>query len=134
MRELSPPAQHGGRGRAGPARRLGRPCRAASSRADPRGPLLVVGGHAPGEPRPFYQPTVITDVPDDAEIVREEIFGPVAAIIPFDTDDEAISAANDAEYRAERPGPRRGPCRALGGQTGSPRRTRTSSASGMTSA
>jgi aspartate-semialdehyde dehydrogenase len=46
----------------------------------------------------FYAPTVLTDVPDDALILREETFGPVAAILPFDTEDEALSRANDTEY------------------------------------
>ena len=46
----------------------------------------------------FYQPTVLADVPRDALIMREETFGPVAAIAPFDTEREAISWANDTEY------------------------------------
>ncbi|MCW1100121.1 NAD-dependent succinate-semialdehyde dehydrogenase [Streptomyces sp. RS2] len=62
------------------------------------GARLVSGGTAPEGPGSFYLPTVLTDVPRDAEIVREEIFGPVAAIIPFDSDEEAIAAANDTEY------------------------------------
>lgn len=46
----------------------------------------------------FYQPTVLADVPRDALIMRQETFGPVAAIAPFDTEREAISWANDTEY------------------------------------
>jgi aspartate-semialdehyde dehydrogenase len=46
----------------------------------------------------FYQPTVLADVPDDALIMREETFGPVAAIAPFDTEEEAVARANDTEY------------------------------------
>jgi aspartate-semialdehyde dehydrogenase len=46
----------------------------------------------------FYAPTVLTDVPDDALILREETFGPVAAILPFDTEAEALARANDTEY------------------------------------
>ena len=55
-----------------------------------------------GEPHPagplFWQPTVLADVPEDAAILREETFGPVAAILPFDTEDEVIARANDSEY------------------------------------
>jgi aspartate-semialdehyde dehydrogenase len=46
----------------------------------------------------FYQPTVLVDVPDDALILREETFGPVAAILPFDTEDEVVARANNTEY------------------------------------
>ena len=46
----------------------------------------------------FYEPTVLTDIPADAEILREEIFGPVAPIITFDTEDEAVDLANATEY------------------------------------
>ena len=46
----------------------------------------------------FFAPTVLTDVPPDARLVREEIFGPVAPITTFATDDEAIALANDTEY------------------------------------
>ncbi|MBL3574965.1 NAD-dependent succinate-semialdehyde dehydrogenase [Rhodovulum sulfidophilum] len=46
----------------------------------------------------FYAPTVLTDVPHDAKIMREETFGPVAALTPFDTEDEVIARANDSEF------------------------------------
>ena len=46
----------------------------------------------------FYQPTVLTDVPDDAELLQEEIFGPVAPVKGFADEDEAIAAANNTEY------------------------------------
>jgi|SRR5690625_340366 len=46
----------------------------------------------------FYSPTVLTDVNNDMNVVREEIFGPVAAIMPFDTEDEVVGLANDTEY------------------------------------
>jgi succinate-semialdehyde dehydrogenase/glutarate-semialdehyde dehydrogenase len=62
------------------------------------GASLVVGGQAYGGPGFFYPPTVLTDVPQDAEINREEIFGPVAPITTFDTEDEAVAKANDTEY------------------------------------
>jgi succinate-semialdehyde dehydrogenase / glutarate-semialdehyde dehydrogenase len=62
------------------------------------GASLVVGGQAHGGPGFFYPPTVLTDVPHDAEINREEIFGPVAPITTFETEDEAVAKANDTEY------------------------------------
>jgi len=46
----------------------------------------------------FYAPTVLVDVNNDMQVVREEIFGPVAAIMPFDTEDEVVALANDTEY------------------------------------
>ncbi|KAJ5666125.1 uncharacterized protein N7477_008573 [Penicillium maclennaniae] len=46
----------------------------------------------------FIQPTIITDVTDSMRIVREEVFGPVVVILPFDTEEEAIQRANDSEY------------------------------------
>ena len=46
----------------------------------------------------FYQPTLLADVPDDALIMREETFGPVAAVTPFDAEDEVVARANDTEY------------------------------------
>jgi succinate-semialdehyde dehydrogenase/glutarate-semialdehyde dehydrogenase len=62
------------------------------------GASVVVGGQAHGGPGFFYPPTVLTDVPHDAEINREEIFGPVAPITTFETEDEAVAKANDTEY------------------------------------
>jgi succinate-semialdehyde dehydrogenase/glutarate-semialdehyde dehydrogenase len=46
----------------------------------------------------FYPATVLTDVPPGSEILRQEIFGPVAPIVIFDDEDEAIRLANDTEY------------------------------------
>jgi betaine-aldehyde dehydrogenase len=46
----------------------------------------------------FYQPTVITDVPEDARVVTEEIFGPAVIVLPFDGEAEAISKANSVRY------------------------------------
>jgi succinate-semialdehyde dehydrogenase/glutarate-semialdehyde dehydrogenase len=46
----------------------------------------------------FYQPTVLTDVSADAALLREEIFGPVAPIVIFDDESDAIAMANDTEY------------------------------------
>jgi aspartate-semialdehyde dehydrogenase len=63
-----------------------------------RGARCVTGGK-PHEAGPlFYQPTLLADVPDTALIMREETFGPVAAMAPFDSEDEVIRRANDTEY------------------------------------
>ena len=63
-----------------------------------KGARVLVGGNAGEGPGYFYQPTVLADVPADARILREEVFGPVAAIVGFDTEDEVVTAANDTEY------------------------------------
>ncbi len=63
-----------------------------------RGGRVVVGGSALGGRGHFYAPTVITDVPADARVLREEIFGPVAPITTFRTEEEAVRRANDTEY------------------------------------
>lgn len=63
-----------------------------------RGATVAVGGVAPGGPGNFYPATVLTDVPADARIFKEEVFGPVAPIAGFDTEEEGIAAANDTEY------------------------------------
>ncbi len=62
-----------------------------------RGARLLTGGKAPAGPGFFYLPTVLADVPADAAVVREEIFGPVAAIQSFRTDDEVVRLANACE-------------------------------------
>jgi len=63
-----------------------------------KGAKLIVGGHALEGPGYFYEPTVLADVSPDARLLREEIFGPVAPVISFDSEDAAIKAANDTEY------------------------------------
>ena len=63
-----------------------------------RGATVLTGGSAPGGDGYFYPPTVLTGVPRDAQMADQEIFGPVAPLTPFDTEDEAIAAANDTEY------------------------------------
>ncbi|MDY6996039.1 MAG: NAD-dependent succinate-semialdehyde dehydrogenase [Actinomycetota bacterium] len=63
-----------------------------------RGAAVAVGGVAPGGPGNFYPATVLTDVPADARILKEEVFGPVAPIAGFDTEEEGIAAANATEY------------------------------------
>jgi succinate-semialdehyde dehydrogenase / glutarate-semialdehyde dehydrogenase len=62
-----------------------------------RGAELLTGGKSPQRPGFFYEPTVLTKVPREAHLVREEIFGPVAAIQTFRSDDEAVALANDCE-------------------------------------
>jgi succinate-semialdehyde dehydrogenase/glutarate-semialdehyde dehydrogenase len=63
-----------------------------------RGAKALVGGHARDGAGYFYDPTVLTDVPGDARLLSEEIFGPVAPVKGFGDEDEAIAAANDTEY------------------------------------
>ena len=63
-----------------------------------RGAKALVGGHERDGAGYFYDPTVLTDVPKDAHLLKEEIFGPVAPVRGFDDEDEAIAAANDTEY------------------------------------
>jgi succinate-semialdehyde dehydrogenase / glutarate-semialdehyde dehydrogenase len=63
-----------------------------------RGATAVVGGQARDGAGYFYNPTVLTDIPDDAKLLHEEIFGPVAPVKGFSDEDEAIAAANDTEY------------------------------------
>ncbi|MFI2279958.1 NAD-dependent succinate-semialdehyde dehydrogenase [Nocardia beijingensis] len=63
-----------------------------------RGATALIGATAADGPGTFYPATVLVDVPDDAELCRTEIFGPVAAIGVFDTEDEAVRRANDTPY------------------------------------
>jgi len=63
-----------------------------------KGATVALGGQAPGGPGNFYPATVLVDVPEDARILKEEVFGPVAPIIGFDTEADGIAAANDTEY------------------------------------
>lgn len=59
---------------------------------------VLTGGAVPPGPGFSYPATVLADVPIDAPILREEIFGPVAPIVRFDTEQEVVTAANDTEY------------------------------------
>jgi len=63
-----------------------------------RGASLLVGGRSVDGPGYFYEPTVLAGVPGDAELLSEEIFGPVAPVATFSTDEEAVAAANRTEY------------------------------------
>ncbi|MCW2948615.1 MAG: NAD-dependent succinate-semialdehyde dehydrogenase [Actinoallomurus sp.] len=62
-----------------------------------RGATVRVGGKAPEGPGYFYLPTVLSDVPADARVMREEIFGPVAPIAAFPDEESMVAAANDTE-------------------------------------
>jgi succinate-semialdehyde dehydrogenase/glutarate-semialdehyde dehydrogenase len=62
------------------------------------GASLLAGGLVPDGPGHFYPPTVLDAVPAEARILRSEIFGPVAPIVRFSTEDEAVRAANSTEY------------------------------------
>ena len=62
------------------------------------GAHAVLGGAPDEQGAQFYQPTVLTHVNPEMRVFREEIFGPVAAIYPFDTEEEVIQLANDTEY------------------------------------
>ena len=59
---------------------------------------VLTGGKAPAGPGYFYEPTVLSDVSPDSVILGHEIFGPVAPVVPFDTEEEAVVAANDTEH------------------------------------
>ncbi len=64
-----------------------------------RGARVLVGGKRLPELGPnFYAPTVLADVTHDMRIMREETFGPVLPVMPFEQDDEAVQLANDSEY------------------------------------
>jgi succinate-semialdehyde dehydrogenase/glutarate-semialdehyde dehydrogenase len=63
-----------------------------------RGAAVLSGGRKMDRPGFYFQPTVLAGVAPGSPMVREEIFGPVAAIMTFDTEDEVVAAANDTEY------------------------------------
>src|SRR5579871_891924 len=63
-----------------------------------RGATVLTGGGPADGPGYFYRPTVLANVPDGSRVLAEEIFGPVAPIASFDTEEEAIAKANASEY------------------------------------
>jgi succinate-semialdehyde dehydrogenase / glutarate-semialdehyde dehydrogenase len=63
-----------------------------------KGATVVCGGNRPDRPGYFYLPTVLSGVPAQAALMTEEIFGPVAPVVPFDTEEEAIRLANDTPW------------------------------------
>jgi succinate-semialdehyde dehydrogenase / glutarate-semialdehyde dehydrogenase len=66
--------------------------------ASDRGARVALGGAAIDGPGYFFAPTVLTEVPGDARVLSEEVFGPVAPIATFSTEEEALRAANRTEY------------------------------------
>ncbi len=66
--------------------------------AKAEGATLVCGGGQAGAEGAFVQPTVFADVTDDMTLAREEVFGPVMAVLDFDTEDEAVARANATEF------------------------------------
>jgi succinate-semialdehyde dehydrogenase / glutarate-semialdehyde dehydrogenase len=63
-----------------------------------KGAKVLTGGTVPSGEGYFYPPTVLAEVPANSEILKEEIFGPVAPIVSFKTEDEAVKLANSTEY------------------------------------
>jgi succinate-semialdehyde dehydrogenase/glutarate-semialdehyde dehydrogenase len=63
-----------------------------------RGARVLCGGERVDGPGHFYRPTVLADVPRDARLLREEIFGPVAPVRSFSTEEQAVAEANDTEF------------------------------------
>src|SRR4051812_20503984 len=66
--------------------------------ATSKGATAVVGGHEVDGRGYFFEPTVLSDVPPDAKLLKEEIFGPVAPVSSFESEEDAIAAANNTEY------------------------------------
>ena len=67
-------------------------------RARAEGARVVTGGTAPDRPGYFFEPTVVVDVAQDAEIVQNEVFGPVVTVQRAESFDEALAMANDVRY------------------------------------
>jgi succinate-semialdehyde dehydrogenase / glutarate-semialdehyde dehydrogenase len=63
-----------------------------------RGAKTLTGGSPIEREGYYFPPTVMTDVPADSRIAREEIFGPIAVLTTFESEDEVVAAANDTEY------------------------------------
>ncbi|GGE73257.1 NAD-dependent succinate-semialdehyde dehydrogenase [Nesterenkonia cremea] len=62
------------------------------------GAKVLLGGEPAAGEGYFYPPTVLTEIPEQARVRKEEIFGPVAPVAAFDTEEEAVTAVNDTEY------------------------------------
>ena len=59
---------------------------------------MITGGKPMDRKGYFYEATIVTNTTPDMRLIREEIFGPVGCVIPFDEEDEVLAAANDTEY------------------------------------
>ena len=66
--------------------------------AKAKGAQVVVGGSARDGAGYFFDPTVLSDVPPDSKLLKEEIFGPVAPVASFESEEDAVAAANNTEY------------------------------------
>src|SRR5205823_2869131 len=66
--------------------------------ATEKGAKVLVGGHPRDGAGYFFDPTVLADVPPEAELLREEIFGPVAPVASFESEEDAVEAANNTEF------------------------------------
>jgi succinate-semialdehyde dehydrogenase/glutarate-semialdehyde dehydrogenase len=66
--------------------------------ATSKGAKAIVGGHEVDGRGYFFEPTVLSDVPPDAQLLKDEIFGPVAPVASFESEQDAIDAANNTEY------------------------------------
>ncbi|MCY0880720.1 MAG: aldehyde dehydrogenase family protein, partial [Firmicutes bacterium] len=62
------------------------------------GARIITGGQSFAQPGYFYEPTIITHISQHSRVVQEEIFGPVVAVLPFDSEEDAVRLANDVEY------------------------------------
>ena len=62
-----------------------------------RGARAMIGGRAPDGPGSFYPPTVLVDVPLDAQVLHEEVFGPVAPVVRFDREEDLLPLVNDTD-------------------------------------
>ena len=71
---------------------------AAASAARQAGGRVLTGGTASGSTGWFVSPTVIDGLPDDHEVLREEVFGPICAVVPAESTEEAVRKANDVRY------------------------------------
>ena len=67
-------------------------------RARAAGADVVRGGQAADRPGWFYEPTLVTAIRQDSELVQDEVFGPVLTVLPFESEDEAVALANDSAY------------------------------------
>src|SRR3990172_1216548 len=73
-------------------------------RAQDAGAKVLTGGEKIEGPGAYYKPTVVTDVAQDAEIIQQEVFGPVVTVQRFSDEDEAVRWANDVVYGLAAPG------------------------------